>query len=146
MMNRNLMFAGLLGFVICLGGCFVFVDEQTNEPGRPERSSRNYASDNDAVIAEIDAVGKLPFDPDREQAYKRIAARKGLSARGQVHLVEAVFSRLAFENAKVDVLLTLIANPDFSSAAEREILEKIDKLAFPNDKKTILKAISDRKG
>jgi hypothetical protein len=145
-MNRNLMFAGLLGFVICLGGCLVYVDEEKNEPGRPEHPSRNYASDNDAVIAEIDAVGKLPFDPDREQAYKRIAARKGLSARGQVHLVEAVFSRLAFENAKTDVLLTLIANPDFSSAAEREILDKIDKLAFPNDKKTILKAISDRKG
>jgi hypothetical protein len=145
MMNRNLMFAGLLGFAICLGGCLVIVDEEKNEPGRPERPSRNNASDNDAVIAEIDAVGKLPFDSDREQAYKRIAARKGLSARGQVHLVEAVFSSLAFENAKTDVLLTLIANPDFSSAAEREILEKIDKLAFPRSKKTILKAISDRK-
>jgi hypothetical protein len=145
MMSRNLMFAGLLGFAICFGGCLVIVDEEKNEPGRPERSSHNDASSNDAVIAEIDAVGKLPFDPDREQAYKRIAARKGLSARGQIHLIEAVFSRLAFENAKVDVLLTLIANPGFSSAAEREILEKIDRLAFPNDKKTILKAISDRK-
>jgi hypothetical protein len=144
-MNRNLMFAGLLGFAICLGGCLVIVDEETNEPGRPERSSRNNASHNDGVIAEIDAVGKLTFDSDREQGHKRIAARKGLSVRGQTHLVEAVFSKLSFDNAKVEVLLTLIANPGFSRAAERTILEKIDKLAFPISKKTVLKAISDRK-
>jgi hypothetical protein len=140
MMNKNLMFAGLLGFTICLGGCLIVVDEEKNEPARPERSSHN-----DAVIAEIDAVGKLHFDRDREQGYKRIAARKGLSTRGQIHLVEAVFSRLSFENAKVDVLLTLITNPDFSRAAERTILEKIDKLAFPSSRNKILKAISDRK-
>jgi hypothetical protein len=144
-MNRNLMFAGLLGFTICLGGCLVIVDEETNEPGRTERYSRNDVSHNDGVIAEIDAVGKLTFDSDREQGYKRIAARKGLSVRGQTHLVEAVFSKLSFDNAKVDVLLTLIANPDFSRAAETRILEKLDKLAFANSKKTILKAISDKK-
>ena len=45
---------------------------------------------------------------------------------------------------KVDYL-TLIENPDFSSSAERAILEKLDKLAFPSSKKRILKAISDRK-
>jgi hypothetical protein len=145
MMNRNLMFAGLLGFAICLGGCLVIVDEEKNEPGRPERPSRNDGSHNDAVIAEIDAVGKLPFDPDREQAYKRIAVREGLSAEAQVHLVEAALGRLSFDNARESVLLKLIGNPDFNRAAERAILEKIDKLAFPSSKKTILKAISDRK-
>jgi hypothetical protein len=144
-MNGNLMFAGLLGFALCLGGCLVIVDEEKNEPGLPERSSRNKVSHNDAVIAEIDAVGKLPFDNDREQAYKRIAARQGLSTEAQVHLVEAVLSKLSFENAKESVLLTLISNPDFSRAAERTILEKIDKLAFANSRKRILKAISDRK-
>jgi hypothetical protein len=41
--------------------------------------------------------------------------------------------------------LTLIENPDFSRAAERVILQKLDKLAFPCSKKRILKAISDRK-
>jgi hypothetical protein len=96
-------------------------------------------------MAEIDAVGKLSFDNDREQAYKRIAAREGLSAEAQVHLVEAVLSRLSFDNARESVLLTLIANPDFSSAAERMILDKLDKLAFANSRNRILKAISDRK-
>ena len=41
--------------------------------------------------------------------------------------------------------MTLIENPDFCSAAEREILERIDRLAFESSKKNILKAISDRK-
>jgi hypothetical protein len=45
---------------------------------------------------------------------------------------------------KVDYL-TLIENPDFSRAAERAILEKLDKLAFASSKNKILKAISDRK-
>jgi len=103
-----------------------------------------YLPDDD-TIAEIEAVGKLLFDSDREQAYKRIAARQGLSAEAQVHLVEAVLGRLSFDNAKEDVLLKLIENPDFCSDAEQTILEKLDKLAFPSSKKRILKAISDRK-
>jgi len=41
--------------------------------------------------------------------------------------------------------LPLIENPDFCSAAERTILDKLDRLAFANSKKRILKAISDRK-
>jgi hypothetical protein len=140
MMNRNLVFAGLLGIAICLGGCLVIVSEETNQPDPSERYSHN-----DAVVAEIDAVGKLAFDSDREEGYKRIAARKGLSAPEQIHLVESVFDRLSFDNAKVEVLLALIANPGFSRAAERRILEKLDNLAFANSKKRILKAISDRK-
>ena len=138
-MNRSLLVVGLLVSAICLGGCIFIVDEETRGPGRPGTYSP------DDTIAEIDAVGKLSFDSDREQGYERIAARQGLSAEAQVHLVEAALGRLSFDNAKEDVLLTLIENPDFSSDAERTILEKLDKLAFANSKKKILKAISDRK-
>ena len=138
-MNKNLLIVGFFVPVIFLNGCIVVVDEETREPGEPViHSSEN-------AITEIDAVGKLPFDNDKEQAYKRIAARQGLSAEAQVHLVEAALSKLAFDNARERVLLTLIANPDFSSAAERTILEKIDKLAFANSRNRILKALSDRK-
>ena len=49
-----------------------------------------------------------------------------------------------FRETKVDYF-PFIHNPNFSRAAEREILEKLSKLAFPNSKKRILKAISDRK-
>ena len=133
------MVVGLIVLVICLGSCVVIVDEETRGPGGPVVYSP------DDTIAEIDAVGKLPFDSDREQGYKRIAARQGLSPGAQVHLVEAALGRLSFDNAKEDVLLTLIENPDFCRAAERTILEKLDKLAFASNKKRILKAISDRK-
>ena len=138
-MNKNLLVVGFFIPAMFLNGCIVVVDEEKRGPGR---SGAHLPDD---AIAEIDAVGKLPFDNDRQQAYKRIAGRAGLSDDAQVHLVEAVYSRLSFENAKEDVLLTLIANPDFSSAAERTILEKLDKLAFPSSRNRILKAISDRK-
>ena len=134
------MVIGLLASAICLGGCVFIVDEETRGP-----SGRGVYSPDNGTIAEIDAVGKLPFDSDREQGYKRIAERQGLSVEAQVHLVEAALGRLSFDNAKEDVLLTLIANPDFSGDAERTILEKLDKLAFSSSKKRILKAISDRK-
>jgi hypothetical protein len=137
MMNRSLLVVGLLVSAICLGGCIVIVDEETRRP-RPYRPD-------DETIAEIDAVGKLSFDSDRKQGYERIAAREGISAEAQVHLVEAALGKLSFDNAKEDVLLTLIENPDFCSATERTILEKLDKLAFSSSKKGILKAISDRK-
>jgi len=136
-MNRRLLVVGLFVSAICLGGCVVIVDEETRGP-RPHRPD-------DDTIAEIDAVGKLSFDSDRKQGYERIAAREGLSAEAQVHLVEEALGRLSFDNAKEDVLLTLIENPDFSRAAELTILEKLDKLAFASSKKKILKAISDRK-
>ena len=139
-MNKSLLVVGLFVSAIYLGGCIVIVDEETRDPSRPGA----YSPD-DETIAEIDAVGKLSFDSDRKQGYKRIAAREGLSAEAQVHLVEAALGRLSFDNAKESVLLTLIANPDFSSAAERTILDKLDKLAFASSKKRILKAISDRK-
>ena len=137
-MNRSLLVFGLFVSAICIGGCVVIVDEETRGP-RPHRPD-------DETIAEIDAVGKLSFDSDREQGYERIAARQGISAGAQVHLVEAALGRLSFDNAREDVLLTLIANPDFSRAAEQTILERLDKLAFASSKKKILKAISDRKG
>ena len=137
-MNKNLLVFGLFVSAICLGGCIVIVDEETRGP-------RAYSPD-DETITEIDAVGKLSFDSDRKQGYERIAAREGISAEAQVHLVEAALGKLSFDNAKEDVLLTLIENPDFSSAAERTILEKLDKIAFSSSKKRFLKAISDRKG
>ena len=139
-MNKNLLMVGFFILVMFLNGCIFIVDEETRGPDRP----RTHLPD-DETITEIDAVGKLPFDSDRKQGYERIAAREGLSAEAQVHLVEAALGKLAFDNAKEEVLLTLIKNPDFSSEAERTILEKLDRLAFSSSKKKVLKAISDRK-
>ena len=139
-MNRNLLVAGFFVLAMFLNGCIVVVDEEKRGPS----GSWDYPPDDEA-IAEIDAVGKLPFDSDRKQGYKRIAARERLSVEAQVHLVDATLEKLSFDSAKEEVLLTLIENPDFSREAERTILDKLDKLAFSNSKNRILKAISDRK-
>ncbi len=133
-MKNSLIVVGLVVSVLCVGGCVVFVGEET----------RRTRGDSDATIAEIDAVGKLSFDSERKKGYGRIAARQGLTAAAQVHLVEAVLGKLSFDNAKEQVLLTLIENPDFCSSAEREILERIDRLAFESSKKKVLKAIARR--
>ena len=134
-MKNSLIVVELVVSMLCVGGCTVFVGEET----------RAHRAGSEATIAEIDAIGKLSFDSERKKGYERIAAREGLTAAAQVHLAEAVLSKLSFDSAKEQVLLTLIENPDFCSAAEREILERIDALAFESSKKKILKAISDRK-
>ena len=135
-MKNGLIVVGLAVSVSCLGGCLFVVSDETHDHGGGSAG---------ATIAEIDAVGKLSFDSERKKGYERIAERDGLSPRAQVYLVEAAIGKLSFDNAKEEVLLTLIENPDFSNAAEREILESIDRLAFESSKKKILKAISDRK-
>ncbi len=135
-MKNGLIVVGLVVSMLCVGGCFLVVSDETHDHG-------GYSSD--GAIAEIDAIGKLSFDSERQKGYERIARRQGLSPEAQVYLAEAVLKKLSFDNAKEAVLLTLIDNPDFSSAAEEKILEKIDRLAFENSKQKVLKAISDRK-
>jgi hypothetical protein len=117
-------------------GCLVIHSEKTTSP----RSES--VEPEEVTTREIDAVGKLAFDNNRREAYKGIAARPGLSDGAQVHLVEGVFSCLAFEDAKVDVLKTLIHNPCFSPAAKAAILERLDRLAFEGNRRKILDAIS----
>jgi hypothetical protein len=134
-MRNGLLVVELVVLMLFAGGCDVFVGDE----------ARRARVGSGATIAEIDAVGELSFDSERTKGYEHIAAREGLGAAAQVHLVEAVLDKLSFDNAKEQVLLTLIENPGFSSAAEREILERIDGLAFESSKKNILKAISDRK-
>ena len=139
-MKKGLLAVGLFVSAACLTGCLVIVSEETRGRDGPP-----VCAPADETIAEIDAVSKLSFDSDRKQGYKRIAERTELRADAQVYLVEAVFEKLSFDNAKEEVLLTLIGNPSFCRAAEQAILEGLDRLAFENSKKRILKAISERK-
>ena len=138
-MKKSLLVVGLFLSAVCLGGCLVIVSEERKGPERPP-----VCLPADETIAEIDAVGKLSFDQNRQEGYKRIAEREGLSEGAQVYLVEAILDKLSFDNAKEDLLLTLINNPSFSSAGKQAILEGLDKLAFENTKQKILKAISER--
>ncbi len=135
-MRKSLIVVGLAVSVLFTGGCIFVHSDETHDHGRFSA---------DSTIAEIDAIGKLSFDSERKKGYERIAEREGLSPEAQVYLVEAALRRLSFDNAKEQLLLTLIENPGFCSAAEREILERIDALAFESSKQKVLKAISDRK-
>jgi hypothetical protein len=126
---------------VLTAGCGVIISEQEK---LPDDTQVEYES-LDEEIDEIDAVSKMQFDLDRQEGYKRIAIRQGLSEPAQVYLVEAVFDKLSFESAKEEVLLTLIASPGFSRAAEQAILQRLDELDFESNKRKILGAISDRK-
>ena len=137
-MKRRLLIVGLLLLMWAGTGC-VIIDVEKVHSCKPAP-----AEPVEATIQEIDAVGKLDFDHDRQSGYKRIAQREDLSDAVQIHLIEAVFEQLQFEQAKVDVLLTLVENPSFNSSGRTALLERVDCLAFDHNKKRILDAVNDR--
>ena len=138
-MRRILLMSMLVLAVVWGPGCIVIHTEE--EPCPPRR-----VEPKGATIREIDAIGKLAFPTDRKRGYQRIARREGLSDEVQVYLIEAAFKRLPFPSDKVEVLLTLVKNPVFGEPAEAALLDRVDRLAFPDDKCKILDAIAERKG
>ncbi len=135
-MARRLLTVGLILATLGATGCIVIHSDE-EVPCRPKS-----AGPVDLTIREIDASSKLAFDNDREAAFKKIARREGLSERAQLYLIDAAFKRLAFENAKVDVLLTLVGNPSFTPTAKAALLDRLGRLAFENNKRKILDALS----
>ncbi len=136
--------AVLICLVLILPGCLVIVSEEETEPVPvPPPADCPYAED---TIAAIDAVSQLSFDSKKREAYIDIAHRKHLCDAPQVHLVHAALSHLSFENSQEAVLMELINHPQFSPAAEKAILDNIDKLSFEHSKSRIMKAINARHG
>jgi hypothetical protein len=122
-------------------GCTVVV----HKPRRhPPRKPDVICVPADGVIEEINAVGKLSFEPHRRDAYMRIAKRPSLSDAAQEHLVSAVFDNLSFEPFQREVLMALISNPCFGPAGRQAILTQLDRLSFEPNKTKILEAISRR--
>jgi len=140
-MRNAILLCGLVLAAIWMQGCVVIDTKEERVPSRPAATEPG-----DVTIREIDAVAKLSFENNRQAAYKNIAQRDELSDPAQVHLVDAVFKHLSFENMKVDVLLTLIENPCFSPAAKAAILDRLDRLSFENHKTQILEAVNKRQG
>jgi hypothetical protein len=138
-MKRGLLIVGLVLTALGAHGCIVIHSEKEIP------CKRVIVEPQDRTIREIDAVGRLSFDHDRKRGYERIARRETLSEAAQVYLIEATFKHLSFENAQVDVLLTLVGNPAFSSAAEAALFDRLDRLAFENNKTRILDALDERK-
>ena len=140
---RTLMFATILISTFLVStGCVVVVREEKKYPPKPDV----VCVPTDAVIEEIDAVGKLSFESGRLEGYKRIAARRGLSDTAQAYLVEAIFDKLSFESSKETTLLTLIKNPCFDLAGRQAILNHLERLSFESTKTRILRAIDERTG
>ena len=130
----------LLLFVVWLTGCIVVVKEEKTYPAKPDVV---YVPA-DVTIEEIDVIGKLSFDSDRLNGYKRIAARPKLSDAAQDYLVQAIFDKLSFDSSKEDAIMTLIENPCFSAAGRHAILSRLESFHFENSKTRILKAINER--
>ncbi len=137
-MKKWLLIAGLVLTMNWLGGC-VIIDGETAESWRSD-----VVEPADVTIREIDAVGKLSLDDNRREAYNRIAKRHNLSTEAQVHLVEAVFEHLALEDAKLEVLLTLVHNRCFRPEAKSALLDRLDGLALEDHRREILDAMSKR--
>jgi len=135
-MRQGLLILGWVFVTLWAQGCIVIHTEE-EVPCRPEA-----VGPESVTIREIDAVGKLAFDDDRSERYEQIAQREGLGERAQIHLIEAAFNHLAFENAKVDVLLTLVDNPSFTPTSKAFLLDRLDRLAFEHDKRQILDAVT----
>ncbi len=140
-MKKMLLAAGLLAAAMWPAGCVTIVKEERHHPP-PAPVVCEPGVD---ATAEIDAASSLTFPDDMERVYKRIAARRQLSEQSQIHLVNAAFTRLAFPDSKVAVLLAVIRNPCFSPATEKVILDNLGRLSFPDHKRAVLDAIGKRK-
>lgn len=138
-MRRPLLIVGLLLTTVMGTGCVVIDVEEgySREPATVEAR--------ETTVQEIDAIGRLGFEDDRCRGFKHVAERSGLSDAVQVHLIEAAFTKLGFEDSKMDVLLTLVANPCFSPAGQTALLERVDGLGFEDSKRKVLEAIDKKK-
>ena len=141
-MRTLLLTAMLVSSLFWTTGCVVVVKEEKKYPPPPDV----VCVPTDAAVEEIDAVGKLTFESDKLQGYRRIAARHNLDETVQAYLVEVIFDKLSFESSKEAALMTLIKNPCFSLTARQAILNNLERLSFESTKARILRAIDERTG
>ena len=133
-MRKGLLVLAWVSIALWGQGCIVIcADAEDWEPCCPHVDGPD-----GATIREIDAVSDLAFDKDRAATYEQIARREGLSEQAQIHLIEASLRHLSFENAKVEVLLALMENPSFTPTAKAVLLDRLDRLAFDQDRRRIL--------
>lgn len=138
-MRRFIFASTLVLLAVITGGCVIAIGSRSHK-----HPNEYQPHEQDIVISEIDAAGRLFSDSDKSDVYKDIARRPDLSSKAQVHLVNAVFSKLFAESAKEQVLLILIENPCFDDAGKRAVLSKINSLFADSSKKRILKAFNDK--
>ena len=128
--------------VLPMTGCVIVADGDEVKEGWIADSSRKVEIE--ATMAEIDAVADLKSDSAKYEAFKVIATRDTLPPKAQAHLVKPVIEKLYAPADKMDVLLTLIANPAFSNTAKKELLAHLKRIEPEQNRLAILKAINTR--
>jgi hypothetical protein len=98
------------------------------------------ASDND-VISVIKSITKMDSNSTKRRLYVAIAKRDDLNDQAQIALVNAAFDTLFSETAMEDVLITMIQNPNFSTAGKEAILKRVEEFFSDSSKKRILSAL-----
>ncbi|MFO1500278.1 MAG: hypothetical protein U1G07_18140 [Verrucomicrobiota bacterium] len=143
---KNILSALLLASLIPLTGCINLSFGSRKAPEGPAIvvPSVPLAPGDSATIAEIDAASKLTFDSAKKEALSQLAERHALSPAAQVHLVNVTYRRVTFDEAKVDILRTLIANPSFSDPARQAIVAQLHRLSFESNKQAILRHLNQR--
>lgn len=131
----------LVLFALSLSGCQIDIRLGDSRKPKPADTIVVVPADK-ATIAEIDAVMKLDFDNSRTAALKAIAKRQHLSDRAQIHLVNRTMKGIAFDNLKLEILQTLVANPHFCEGAKEALLTRLDELTFENFKTEMLRSIN----
>jgi hypothetical protein len=134
----------------CGGGRVIVVSHPPHGPGHP--GHRGYPDDaeviyvdDEATIAEIDAVRTLDFSSQRADHLNRIARRPDLGPDAQAYLVDTAFNVLDFESEKMRVIQTLIKNPTFTATGKTRIFNRLDDLDFSSNRQRILRDM-DRRG
>jgi hypothetical protein len=130
-----------VGFVTILAGCLEDIGTAYNDLTKDWFVEDTPLA---ATIAEIEAVSRLHSDSAKFEGFKAIAAREGLAAEAQAHLVKPVYESLYSDSDSEKVLLTLINNPGFSCAAKLAILKHLDKFASEKSRIRVVRAINDR--
>lgn len=148
-MKTMIRLVAALGMAVLLSGCVVSIgggtrsrDEVPKPPPPPVVVPSN--TDDAAVMAEIDAATKLSFEAGKLSALKNVASRSGITPPVQVHLVNVGLRTFGFEASKVDLLMTLIANPALAPVARESILRQIDRLDFEASRNQVIQAIQQR--
>jgi hypothetical protein len=142
-MKTKLPFIALILLAAGLTGC-VGVSIGSRRPPDPSAPPVMLASADAATVAEIDAAARLSFDSSRLQVLSRIAKRGDLSPAAQVHLVNVGYRSLSFEDSKVALLRSVIANPAFCDTTRHAIVTQLGSLSFDNNKQAVLNELNNR--
>ena len=132
-------------FALLFPGCIIVDAHKETPHSTTDTASAAVCAPQDLASKEIDAASRLSNQAARAEALKRIAQRQGLRPDSQARLVWAAYLHLSWDDAKVDVIRTLIDNPEFSPQAKEAVLDGLNRhVAFDPNRSVLLEAVSKK--